>query len=372
MSVNFNVVIADAFGVELQVASSLVSLQAARAFNTIGSGTLVLNDSDYPPWFWRKNMRIKIYRSSDNGPFALLGNTEWFLKSANWKYSEGVWEIGLKDTISILDGPLIAYPQDTIYADKTFENINSDTPNNLMRAFVRENMGSLAVDPDRDRSEWLDVEADRVYGDETEKTASYQELLGVLTSIAADSEAAGVPLVMDVVPIADNRYEFRVKHDFLGSDRSSGPGKVAFASGLNNIKDIQFLWDYNTDTTVAYVGGVGDGAGRFTVVVSDYKRVNLNPFNRYERFVDLRDEDSETVLESEGLTYIQKNRSKLVISAQVVDIPGLRFGRDYFYGDRVMVSAGTYEIPCLINAFSTSYSNGEEQLDLRLKGELPL
>lgn len=371
MGVNYNVVLSSVLGVDIGEAYPLVSLQAARSFNTIGSLTMRVKDDHFPPWFWRKNMRLKVYRSSDNGPYALLGNTVWLLKSALWLYSEGEWEITAKDTLSIVDGPLVAYTQDTIYADKTFENGNQDTPENLMRIYVSENMGVDALDTERDRSDYLDVEALHGFGGaETGKTASYQELFSVLTSLASDSEAAGFPLIMDVVPVADERFEFRVRKEYLGSDRTTGEGKISFSSNLNNLTDVQMLWDYSIEATVAIVGGIGDGAGRFITTVKNDVRINDNPFNRVERFVDMSDELDESVLETEGGIFLQKNSSKLIVTAQVVDVPGLRFGKDYFYGDKVTVTAGSYEIPCVLNAFSTSWSGGEEQLDLRLKGEL--
>lgn len=372
MADNINVVIHDEYGKALRRAGGLISVQSARSFNTVGSLTMRVSDRDYPIDFWRKNMRIKVYYSTDNGPFHLVGNTVWFVKSFRWLYSESAWEVVAKDTLSIVDGPLVGYPQDTTYADKTAENGNNDKADNLMRAYVSENMGAATVDVNRNQSAYLDVEDPLSLGAPTEKTAGYQELFSTLTALTEASAEGGINLVMDVVPIAEERFIFRVFKEYLGSDRATGTGIVAFSPSLNNITDVELAWDYSSEVTMVFVGGVGEGAGRFIYEKFDFNRINRSPFNLIERFIDKSDDDDAAVLDAEAKTFLQKNTPKLTISARTVDIPGLKFGKDFFYGDRVLVAVGNYSVQCVVNAFTLNFADGKAEIEVRLRGEVEL
>lgn len=346
---------------------NFISLAAARSFNTVGSMTLAIHER-HSPQTWAKDMQFKLFRGVPNGPSVLLGNTHWLVQKARWLWSSHTWEITATDAIGILDNPIVAYAPDTVYADKTYENGNQGYTDNLLRAYVRENLGSTALDTDR-RNPLITVEDDLSLGPVAEKTASWQELLSTLTGIASDSEGLGTPLFFEMVPTANGGFLFVVKTDYLGSDRSA---KVVFSPSFNNLTEVELEWDFTNAATAAYVGGVGDGAGRLVTQVEDATGLDRSPFARMERFVDMREEDRTTVLQEEGRAFLTKAQPKVVLNAKALDTPSLMFGRDYFYGDKVKATVGRFDFTPVISAFSVQYENGNENLDLRLKADTQL
>lgn len=364
----YNVTVLDPGGGNERQIAGLLEVQVARSFNTVGNATFQFSDRYYRPSDWVPNMRFKVFRRTPTGTYRLLGNTVWFLKQPIWHYSSKTWEIKTEDTISILNNPLVAYTSDTLYADKTIDNGNYDYADNLLKAYVRENMGSLAQDGARNLEAYLTVDGNSSLGPLTEKTASFQELLSVLTSICQDAEGQGVPIYFDVVPSGEQTFVFRTYKDFLGQDKTTGPGAVSFGTSWNNLTEIDIAWDYATQVTVAYVGGVGDGAGRLIEKVEDRDALLRNPFARIERFVDMKDEDRSSVLQAAGRTYLAKQKAKATLTGRVIDTPYFVFGRDFDYGDQVRAAVGTFEFISVLSAFSAHWTGGKEELDLRLKG----
>lgn len=364
---DYTALVRSSTNVDKGVLAPLISLQAARSLNTVGTATFRLPEI-YDPSYWQRYMRFPIYREA-GGARNLLGNTIWFFESAKWLYSDHQWEITAKDALTLINRPIVAYTQDTLYADKTLDNGNQAPADDLMKAFVRENMGALVVDPDRSISTYVTVEGDKSLGPVTEKTASFQDLFGTLTGIAGDSDSLGTPLYFDLVPQANGTFLFVVRTRFLGTDRTS---RVVFSPAFNNLSEVELVFDYTNDVTVVYVGGVGDGAGRLIQTVIDTTRLAKSPFSRKEAFLDMRDEEDTTVLEAEGRAFLAKNTPKVVLNGTAVDTQTALFGRDYSFGDLVQAVAGKYKFNCLVSAFSVDYNSGKDAVDVKLKGEATL
>lgn len=369
--INYSIALLNAQGQNVRSIHNVTSLQAARALNTVGTGKLVLPD-EFPMDFWQRDMRFKIYRRMGSGPRYLLGNTVWLTRKFRRSISGKFWEIDIRDSLDLLSRHVVAYKNETVYAEKTIVNGNNDEADNLMKAFVRENYGNLAVDTTRDLSDYFIVEEDKSLGQIVEKSASYQEVFGVLTALANDSAERGTKLYFDLMPDASDKLIFRVFKNKLGQDRTSGSGAAHFGPQFNNLTDILVEWDYTDEYTVVYVGGMGEGAARLVEEETDPTRILKSPFGRRETFLDVNDVDVATVLEEEGKSHLWKHTPRLRLNATAVDTPALQFGRNYFYGDLVKVSVDNFAFSCLVDAFSVNYEAQKEQLDVRLRGETEL
>lgn len=361
----------DPFGHGLVNVPRIEELRAARAVNSVGTATLVLSDQ-YLPDYWRKDMRFKFYRKSYGGKRHLLGNTVWFACRFKQSWTGKFWEISLRDANTILDRHLVAYKQETTYAEKTALNANDGPAEVVMKRFVRENLWALATDANRNLGFHFNVEDDLNLGPTVEKTASYTELFSTLTGLANDSAELGTNLYFDVT-VGPNQvtaqfpeqFTFRVRKDYPGTDRT---GVVHFSP--QNLADIELDWNYEDEVSVVYAGGMGQGATRLVVEERDDDRIRQSPFGRRETFIDVNDVDVESVLQDEARVKLYKHKPKVVLTARVVDTPQLSFGRDYFYGDLVQTNVGVLSFTPLIDAFSVSFSGQKEDLDVRQRAEL--
>jgi hypothetical protein len=265
----------------------------------------------------------------------------------------------VRDTLDLLDRRIIAYPPETLYAEKTFEHGNNGPADDLMKAFVRENLTADAVDTERDASAYFEVDGDASLGATVEKSASYRSLLATVKELADASAEAGAPLYFDVAP--GNKFLFTVT-------TQGGLRNLTFGPAYHNLDDASISVIYDEEVTVVYVGGDGEGAGRLVETVLG--RVGRSAFGRKEIFHEANDIDVSSVLIEEGTARLV--RPKIVIEGRTIDTPQVQFGRDYFYGERVQASVHGYTVDCHIDAFSIDYSNGSENLDVRLRGELSL
>jgi hypothetical protein len=372
MSISYFLSFADPYGNSMNLQPKVLEVQAARSVNTVGSATVRIA-VDVPFDFWRRDMRVKIYRRAGSGTPYLLGNTVWLARKFIWDETTENWIIeGMADSLSIINRRIIAYTEDTLYADKIIDNGSDDPADNVMKEFIRENYGASAVDPERDLSTYLTIADDHSLGPVIEKTAAFQDTFGVLTDIVSDAQALGTNLFFDLLPINQGKWLFEVFKDKLGADRANNRPFAQFGPEYKNLADLQLIWDYSEEATFAYIGGDGEGAGRLLITQEDEVRTSKSPFNRIEIFVDGRDEVDETIMDTLGRTELNKRTPRLKLSAKALDTPQLQFGRNYFYGDLVRVTVANFVFSCLVNAFSVSYSEGKEEMDVQLTGEIAI
>lgn len=372
MSVTYYAAFADPFGNAIHLQPKVLEVQAARSVNTVGSATVRLA-VDVPFDFWRRDMRVKLYRRTGSGTPYLLGNTVWLTRRFIWDETTQNWILeGMQDALSILNRRIVAYTEETDYAEKLIDYGNEDTADNLMKAFIRENYGSLALDTARDLSAYITVADNHSLAPVVEKTAAFEEIFSVLTDLINDADAQGTKLYFDLLPTSGDKFLFEVFKDRLASDRANNRPFAQFGPEYKNLADMQLTWDYSDEATFAYIGGDGEGAGRLLITQEDAVRLSKSPFNRIEVFVDGRDEVDEGVMDSLGRVELNKRTPRLRLTGKAIDTPQLMFGRNYFYGDLVRVSVNNFVFNCLVNAFSVTYQEGREELDVQLSGELAI
>lgn len=348
----------------------LTNLEAARSLNKPGSFTFTLPKNNvFQKGFLKKDMVFKIYRIFPNGFRNLVGNTWWFLRTLSFNYDDQTWSLTGHDTIGILARYLVAYTKETDYAEKTIEFGLSDYADNLMKAFLRENIGGDAFDISRDLSTYIEIEGDTSLGAVSEKEAAFQTLDKVCTDLANQSETGGVPLYYDVVPKGEKLF-FQTFPNQLGTDRTTIQRNIKFDLLSNTLRDATLTWDWSNEVTVGYIGGDGEGAAKLITTLTNDVAIEESPFSRVEKFFDEGDISDEGLLTIVGQADMLKSRAKLLLSGSVVDTPQQRFGRDYFFGDKVILSVDKFQSTSMINAFSLRYVNGKEELDIKLTGEV--
>jgi hypothetical protein len=366
-----------------------ISLEYARTQNQVGNLSITFPD-DLIPLQISQELRIKVFRDAYNTGMRLAGDTIWFPSSIVRNYSDGTWTIHAQDALSLLARRIVAYTSDTPYADKILTEIglegdyiydldiydlyfgDASRIDNMMRQYVRENFGALqASEPERDVSDVVQVEEDRSLAPFGEKEASFQIVLQTLQDLANQSKEDGTPLFFDMVPLPDNTFTFRVWSNYRGADLSDTLQGVTFNPDYGNIAEAELTWDYEEIGNVVYVLGEGTGISRLHIPIKSSGLMGGGGIRRREFTLsdDIIDEDSP--YQSMALEALGGKRPKVKFSGRVVDSPdGLLFGRDYNFGDKVTVAVDGYQITCFVQAFRIAYSDGGEDLDIRLQGEL--
>lgn len=350
-----------------------ISIEAARAFNTVGAATLTIPDFIDRRSF-RKNTRMRLWRRGLDGTATLFGDTNWFLRKISHNYTSQTYAIEFEDAISLLQHRRVAYTSQTPYADKTLEEFGLIVPNdslridNMMRQYVRENYSTLALDTARNNL-LITVEDDRNLGPYGEKEASWQVLGDVLNNLADMSAEKGLELFYDLVPQPDDSMVFKVWDKVRRVDRGSDSFNIlTLSQELNHLTDVEEVEDYTELGTYVYVLGYDSGPSQIIVEVSDEVEIDSDPFGRIEFTEAAPDVDRESVLEDYGQAALRGKRGIRRVSARAVEGTGIVYGRDYSYGDRVMIQVGTRKYNCHVKAVSTRWEAGVEDLDVRLEG----
>ena len=362
-----------------QNAKSIGSINAtgfsiALKENTIGALVLTMLE-DFGIDQLPRDTMFEVWRKPNGGEWGILGNTRFFLRKATMVYNSpdnNYWDIACDSALGILARRIVGYKRTTSYADKTLETGANGTADDLIKAYARENFGTLATDTDRDLSTYLTIDADTSEGYSTEKEAAYMNVLEVIDDLAENSANNDINIYYDVVNYG-SKFRLFTKIDRLGVDRTRGSNSpVIFSTELGNITDVKLETDYSDEKNFCYVGGENQDALRLIEEVSDITRIAKSPYNRAEVFHDARELGVPSVLQEEGSTRLEQHRPKIKVSARTVDTNLYRFGKDYDYGDTVTVSVAKSEFTCHVTSVTIKVTGGKEDIDIRLEGEQDL
>lgn len=340
----------------------ILSARVALALNSPGAATIII-DGDLPPHVFPDGTQVEVWRNI-NGYEHLLGETRFILNESSYIW-EGKprWELNCEGATSLLGRRIVGYKRETTYSDKIPANGNTAPADDLMKAFVRENMGSLVTDSTRDLRPYLNVEVDKSEGVTVEIQAAFRNVLTIVKELADNSANQGTPIYFDVRPAGENLV-FITTPDYLGTDLSE---KVFFSTDIGNIQNARLKYKYNEEINMVYVGGIDQGALRLIVEVVG-TRATSSIFARRESFLDARDLDVPAVLTSMGRSLIQSSAPKVEVEAETIDTSTVVFGRDYKFGDKVTAKVGDITVDCLVSPVDITYENGVERKTVRLSG----
>ena len=342
-----------------------VRISVSRSLNNIGEGTVTLPNR-FTPDFFQEFMRLRITHPESG---ELVGGTRWHIKGDTYDGDSDTLGLIVVDDLGLLAGEIVAYPADSVYADKTLENGNNGPIDDLMRQYVRENGGPSTVEA-YNKIPTLTVEPDRSVAGVSSKEAAYQSLVDVLREFAEESKGAGLPLYFGLIHnVVTNTYQFVVRPILWGVDRSES-GAV-FSQSAGKLISLTVTRDYRDKADFIYVGGDGNGLDRIIGTASRVGLLKRSPFDVALKFVDAGDTVEDAVMTAEGYAALERGRVRRVLTAGVADTPAFRFGTDYFFGDQVLVEVASVRYKAIIDAFSLSAENDTVTPDIRLAGEEP-
>lgn len=230
----------------------------------------------------------------------------------------------------LLDRRSILYYADTSYTDKT------GPADDVAKAFVRENAGSLANSGARHRQ---GMWANFVVGDNVSAAAtwkgqrSYRNLLQVLQEIAA---SRGFDFQVTLTGFSPPTFLFSTHIRQLGTDRTQTNPPIIFGAEFGNIRSLDYTQSRTEEATVAIVAGTGQKGARIVRVVEGVAKVD-SPWNDREVVRDARNEDTTSALDAIANNMLISAGAQESFKVVPLQTPQYAYGRDYFFGDKVFV-----------------------------------
>jgi len=360
--------ISDPFGVRLAQLDEFLRLAYARTVNEVGVLTLDLAP-EVGARLWRRDNRMSIWRHPVGGAVGLETETVWFMAARELILDpSGAWRYRIKavSAADLLARRIVAYPADSPEASK------SGAADDVMKAFVRENLGTLAA-AGRDVSALLAVQPDVSLGPSITKGCAWRSLLAVLQEISASTAEMAQPVYFDVIAPYSGALEFRTYRGQRGTDRASNDGnQLILSPGLGTISDGAYTDSHIDEATVIYAAAQGEGEARSVVEASDAVRVGASPFGRMEKLRDARHVSTQSQLEAEADTALYAARARRVFRANIADAAHTRYGVHWRWGDRVLAEFGGETFACHISTISVTVEEGREEIMATLQSEAAL
>lgn len=276
------------------------------------------------------------------------------------------WQLTIEagGLLGLLGRRIVAYP-----ASDTASYSNKTAPaDNMMKAIVRENLGTLATDTTRSWSSLISVAADVSAAPSTTRAFAYANVLDTLQKLADESAQNGTYLVFDVVPTGDgSTFEFRTYTGQSGVDRRLTTNNgLLLDPELGNVVDTTLDRDYTGIRTYLYAGGQGQQNERTIATASDLTMTALSPFGRVEDFSDARNSNDVNAIQAEAKSALRAAAYRLRFSGTLVEQDGATFGEDYGLGDLVTVSAFGTQFDCRIDNVSIALRDEQETVTSKL------
>ena len=342
------------------------TITLTRRIGQIGQLTMTLPGTTYPLGYWQRDMQLAVMRSVEGYAPYLEGQTKWFLR----KWQNAKTKSSDLTTLTFLDANCLLARRCVLYAANSSQAQKTDQLDDMAKAIIRENYGSLATDTARDISAWLSVEADMTLLPSDTLAFSWRNVLRVLQDIAAASLGGGTYGVFDVVWDDGVGFQFRSYKDQRGADRRA---LVEISEDAGNLIDPKITFDYQNEVTHVTTLGRGEESARETATASDADREAASPYNRHELVVDCRNLQSgdATGLQAEADRALAAGRGKITLSGGIADVAGSRYGVDDGLGDYVMVKQAVYTRACRVDQVTlTINKNGTELIDVAYSGEV--
>lgn len=368
----YTITLADAFGNPLLRLIDWVSVEWAWVEMNVGSLTLVLPGYIPETVIAINRGMVVVERGLGSAPPALLNGTI-YLRTAwdkQWRRTENgfekVWVITCQDLNLCLEDRYVDYNAGSSYTSKL------DEADNMLKAVVRENHGSLALDTTRSITSILDVEADVSAAPIVRKSFSRRKVLPVLQEIAKASFQRGTYVSFDVVcktqPGAGSAFkaEFRTYTGQRGMDHRvpGGNPPILIGPDFGNLDDPRLSYDAREAATRAIVGGDGEEELRAVARENDLARQYETPWGPIEHFEDSRQEGDATALQDEARSLIKLMRPRRTLSGEIVQTAGLIYGLNFGRGDYVTAQMDGMAFDARLSALKGSKNrDGPEQLE---------
>lgn len=349
----YDVYLSDQYGVRLEYIANASEVSATLTTNAVSAFKATV-PSDIVP-ILRRDHIVEIWREG-----RLLGGG--FLRG--WKIKGDVVTLSAPGFLYLLDGRIIEYAAGSSEASK------SGAADDLIKAIVRENLGTSATS---DRQFDIIVAPDGSAGETVSQSFAWRDVLLVAQDLALESAERGTRVYFGFRSYLGTglSLQFETAINQWGADRSfTGETPVIFGESLGNLEDYEENYDYWDEINTVYVGGQGVGADRLVEEVNNTSSLNASRWARRERFANHCNVLADTALQSAGRAALYKWRGKETFSAKLINTPSTQFGRHWNWGDRVAIMQNGRKLDGIIDKVSIRFQHGKETLSVRIGGNL--
>lgn len=326
-----------------------------------GNTPVDLPDVDRLVEFWRKP-------EGGDEQLQMVGFTrywDWFETGPN----DERLRIGGEDQMGLLDRRVIAFASESDEARKT------DEADDMIKAIVRENMGTLApvTEANRPREfppDHFEVMDDTTDAPEVSRSFAWRNVMDVLQEISESSSNLGTPLYFSVDYAGPAKFAFRTYTNVLGIDRTvkAGIAPIIFSKEAGNIRNPFMREDWRTERNYVWGGGQGQASARTIDPEKDLQRIGRSIWAKREVFQDAREESTTQGVANKAYERLQNERPRLIFRGELLDTPQSRYGIDWRFGDKVTVRNKQREFEGLIDNVSVIVdSGGKETLTTNLE-----
>lgn len=339
------------------------SVEAALVESGVGALTIEI-PTDYVPEGLGRDYRLLLFRTPFGGFEYLEGDAVWLIRQRSFSATPD----GLETTVftavhanSLVDRRVIAYGSGTTQARK------SGPLDNIIKALVRENFIS-ATDTARNVS-GLTVEIDTSLAPSGVVQVSYQMLGQTIRDICETSRNAGTYLGFDI-RASGAELLFRTFTGQRGVDRSLSSGNaLIFGRQFRNVSSIEIEEDWEDSATIVYAVGPGEGALRPAITAQIEADELGSPFGRIEALASGSGRTS-VELAHDAASAIMQLGYTLSVDASAVDSDTCIYGRDYAWGDRVVVVEGDLSFEVMVDPVKISASVSGNDYDENIEAKL--
>jgi len=358
----------DPNGVRLVDLNGIESLDCTRVASAVGWLTLTLPYSAVLYNQFQRDGIIEFWRAAPGASLALFGQTVWLLAKRRRYYdAKGAARVDLGAVClnDLLRRRIVAY------AAASSQGAKSGPGDNVSKAIVRENLGSLATASRQIAA--LTVQADLSLAPTLEKKFSWRNVLTVLQELAAASYQNGTYLAFDVVcsvpPNSGSPFavEFRTYIGQRGNDHrnpSGTAGAVTEGSEFGTVINGDYEEDWSVEANYAWAAGQGLETSRTVKQAGDAARYGASPFALTEVFVNASQETSPAAIQNEADAAVWAHRPRKVFNGTQSETTGVQFGREIDFGDFLTVQHFGQSFDCRMDAvrLKRKLATGEELL----------
>lgn len=360
-------------GIQLAEINDYISCEYWRTVNGIGGFQFLMGSNFDDRLIAPVDRLIEFWRTPDGGmeQLMMVGFVRW------WEWAETadgheLYSFGGPDQNDLIDRRIVAYYAASAQADKI------DNADDMIKAIIRENMGSLApldeaLRPRAYDPNYFTVAPDYGHAPSITRRFAWRKVLPTIQEICDSSRDLGTPLYFEIVPGAlSAHFEFRTYINLLGVDRTvtTALSPVIFSVDNGNLAEPKKREDWSDEWNYVYGGGQGEETDRIIDPEDDPWRMHRSIYNRRECFQDAREEDTQIGVANKAYQRMQQDRPKIRYAAKLLDSPQSIFGVHWNYGDKV-TARYRGEWDGMINAYRIQLDeDGNEDLTVRLEVDL--
>lgn len=365
MPVGYQIRVYDTAGQLKAVIDRFRGLQIEHRTNTASTLTLAMFAGEDAVQYFTLDSLIEVRRRYPEAGLEWYTEYIGFHRTPQKQITTGDLQIFTSYSRGLLD--LINRRSVRYYSDTEGSSKGPGAPDDIIKAFVRENAGSLATLANGRLTDGvtpgLTVAADlaacpQVY----EGADAWRNLLEVIRDIGEPHNVD-----FDVVWLGGASFEFRTYYPHLGTDRREGTSNgVVFSTEFANMVNPSHTISRTDEITSCLVLGPGEGPLRDTTLVTA-ATMNDSPFNLTEQDQNASSEDRETALIQIGNAVLYEKRAKVSVSFEPIQTPYTAYHQHYFLGDIVTCRFSDVTADCKIKAVTVNLDSSAETITVELE-----